>query len=154
MFYDAELTFLKSLLNKFNLNQVTISGFHDPNLAMDQKNLEKMDRGFRKNLGLELGYAQIEKFLQEKIRPRTIFKITDSFYCSYFIIMLPDTEPSQLLVIGPYRTSELANNMLVELIEKYKIPTSYFPSIQKHFSNIPLLISDSTILNILNTFGE
>jgi AraC-like DNA-binding protein len=113
-----------------------------------------MDQELRKLLGLEKSYELLEDFLKEKLKSNTIYKYTDTFYCTYIFLQLPNTSPSNVLMIGPYTTIDLTKHMLMELSEKYKIPPQSFYAFEKYFFNIPFLQNDSLLIVTLNTFGE
>jgi two-component system, response regulator YesN len=146
MYYDAELSFFQSLLKNFHLNVDIISS--------ETIDLSCMDQGLWKLLGLEKNYEILQNFLKEKIKSNTIYKITDTFYCTYIFLQLPDTSPSDLLMIGPYTTIELTRHNLLQLTEKYRIPAQLFSTFEKYFFNIPYLTGDSLLIVALNTLGE
>ncbi len=146
MYYDAELSFIQSLLRNFNLNLIIF--------APEVDDLSGMDQELSKLLRLEKDLEQLKIFLNQKIKSNTIYKFTDTFYRSYIFLQLPDMSPSSLLMIGPYTTIDITKHILMELAEKYKLPPQSFFAFEKYFDNIPFLTSDSLLIVTLNTFGE
>ena len=146
MFYDAELNFLQSLLKNFHLNPALISP-----TSFD---LTEIDHGLRNLLGLKGDYEQLHDFLNHKIKNNVIYKLRDSFHCNYIFLLLPMTESPVVLMIGPYTNSEITNHSLMQLIEKYTIPTQVFSTLEQFFHSIPYFSNDTLLMVALNTFGE
>ena len=51
--------------------------------------------------------------LSETIKNNGIYKITDSFYCNYIFIILPDS--STTFIAGPYIDTDLSQKMIMEI---------------------------------------
>lgn len=146
MKYDAELNFTRKILKSFRLKNYLITN--------DTAELTHIDMGLRKLLGLEEEYYISRDIFAQKIQSNVIYKMTDIFYCNYIFIRLPDVSENITLVIGPYTTTEISRNILMEFTEQYSIPTQLFNTLEKYFNNIPYLESDNSLLVLLNTFGE
>lgn len=146
MKYDAELDFTRKILKSFRLKNHLITN--------DTAELTDIDMGLRKLLGLEKEYQASRDFLRDKIQSNVIYKMTDIFYCNYIFIRLPDVSENITLVIGPYTTTEISRNILMEFTEQYSIPTQLFNTLEKYFNNIPYLESDNSLFVLLNTLGE
>lgn len=146
MFYESELTFFIKLLNNYHLPPVMISP--------DNLDYTSIDQGLRKVLGLSSVYQDIQQFLTEKVSPNTIYRVRDSFFCNYIFLLLPDTNIPTLMMIGPYTNAEITKHSLMQLTEKYTIPTQLFSSIEKYFYSIPYLSNESILIVALNTLAE
>ncbi|MED9904572.1 MAG: AraC family transcriptional regulator [Lachnospiraceae bacterium] len=146
MFYDAELSFFCSVLKNIRLDCHIVSAPDFP--------LHKIDSGLRELLGMEQDYKKLQDFFTYEIASNRIYKMTGSFLCSYIFLLLPDTQPVSVMIIGPYASQEFTKKTLLQLSEKFSIPPQLFPSCEKYFYNIPLLRDDTMLLSLLHTFGE
>lgn len=146
MRYQNELDFTLKLLSNFRIRTHLVTD------AMTD--FSKIDKGLRKILKLENEYETAGKFMAETIKPNTICKFTDIFHCNYIFIRLPEVSENITLVIGPYATTEISGNFLMELTERLSIPTQFFPTLEKYFNNISYLENDNALFVLLNTLAE
>ncbi|MGN1085251.1 MAG: helix-turn-helix domain-containing protein [Lachnospiraceae bacterium] len=146
MVHDAELSFVRKILENFRLKSVLIT--------KDTNDTSELDMGLRKLLGFERDYQQSFGFLKEKIKPNVIYKYADIFRCTYIFLLLPDTEFHAVMLIGPYTTSRIDKKVLMEFMEKYEIPPQSVGTLEKYFHNIPFFETDTPLFVLLNTFGE
>lgn len=146
MSYQSELNFAKRILSHFRIKIHFITE--------DDKYVADIDMGLRKLLGMEDQYDLSQNFIKQKIKDNTIYKLTDIFYCNYFIIRLPDATADTLMLVGPYTTREFNRNEIMEFTEEYSLPPQIFNTLEKYFNNIPYLENDSTLLVLMNTLGE
>lgn len=142
MFYDAELSFFQEILKNFHL-QTTLMNEASP--------YPSVDMGLRKLLGITQ-MCRDTSFL--KLKPNTIYKITDFCSCNYYVLLLPDTEPTMMMVVGPYLSISVTKQFLYQLSEKYHIPVQLLPQIEKYYSSFPQIWDDSFLFALLNTLGE
>ena len=146
MNYHSELDFAKRILSHFRLKTHII--------PLENKFISDIDMGLRKLLGLEEQYDLSQAFIKEKIKPNTIYKLSDVFYCNYFILRLPDADSDSLMFVGPYTTREFNRNEIMEFTEQYSLPPQIFNTLEKYFNNIPYLENDSVVMIVMNTLGE
>ncbi|MBR5248527.1 MAG: helix-turn-helix domain-containing protein [Lachnospiraceae bacterium] len=145
MFYDAELSFLTSILKNYHIQTHL--------LTEDTAQKCNLDLGLRELLGKDIRLP-LQQFIKEHIHPKTFYRISDSFHCKYVMFLLPQTEPPTTMVIGPYACMEITKEIIYQIIDEYHIPPDLFPQVEKYYSNIPIFIEDSLINTLLNTFGE
>ena len=146
MFYDAELNFFTKLLTNYHMPPIIVT----PGII----DYTSIDHGLRKLLGMNAVYEEIHNFLNNFIKPNTIYRIRDNFYCNYIFLLLPETETPTVMIIGPYTSTEITKHSLMQLTEKYAIPTQIFSSMEKYFYSIPYLPTESILIIALNTLGE
>lgn len=146
MNYKAELDFAKRILSHFRLKTHIITE--------ENHSISEIDMGLRKLLGMEEQLNLSKAFISERIKPNTIYKLSDVFYCNYFILRMPDTTPDALMIVGPYTTREFNRNEVMEFTEEYSLPPQIFNTLEKYFNNITYLENDSAALIVMNTLGE
>lgn len=146
MRYQSELDFAKRILSHFRLKTHIITE--------ENHSISEIDMGLRKLLGMEEQLNLSKAFISERIKPNTIYKLIDLFYCNYFILRMPDTMPEALMIVGPYTTREFNRNEIMEFTEEYSLPPQIFNTLEKYFNNITYLENDSVALIVMNTLGE
>lgn len=142
MFYDAELSFFRKILKNFHLQSA---------LLRQASPCPAMDMGLRKLLGLAPLF-QDTCFAQ--LKPNTIYKITDFSSCNYYALLLPDTQPPVILIVGPWVGTDVTKPFLYRLLEEHHIPPQLLPQIEKYYSSFPVFWDDSLLFAALNTLGE
>lgn len=145
MLYEAELQLL----------QKTFKRCHIQTLLVDKDIMPSynFDLGLRQQLGI---HETLPQLLQEHLlsaQPCTVYKLTDSFLCSYLYLRLPDEHPLFLLV-GPYLETEPTHQQLLEQAERVGIPPQHFRRLQTYYSGVPSLQDDHAALVMLNIFCE
>lgn len=146
MFYDSELAFVQKFLKHCHTQCLLITTDFDP--------LHQIDFGLRKMLGLNSEYTKLFQFIQKQIQPNRIYRITDSFSCQYFFLLLPDTPEPICMSVGPFLMQVPGKTTLLELSEKFAVPPAAFPAFEKLFSSVPVLAEDVHLLTLLHSFGE
>lgn len=145
MQFTKEVEFLLKFLSNHKLNTCF---FHET------KNPTKIDFGIRQTLGLEHEYTRIADFLTHWLQPTTIYKITDRFFCVYFILSLPVEEHTVPFLIGPYIHNTFDKNRMLQDIERYHITPPVFQKLQTIFTQLPILSDDTSLQTMIQTFGE
>jgi hypothetical protein len=104
--YRAELDYLIRVMKKLHLQSVLIPAHSAPP--------PRLDMGLRKLLGLESDYARTFQRPSNWAKPNTIYKMTDSFRCTYLLLLLPDQSDPEALLIGPFLSAEKTREHLME----------------------------------------
>ena len=148
MAYEAELNYLKKLLMQFHLNMHLVSDIDH----MD----DLIDLGLRTFLGLEDDYERSFHSFLHRAQPNTVYKISDDFFCSYVVLLLPDDYNSKktFLIIGPYTEQDFSKQDIWKAIEKYHIPPKLTERLIQYYAGITLLTDSSVISAIFTAFAE
>lgn len=146
MFYDAELAFFCRVLNNSNIDTCTVTE--------KQPLPENLDRGLRNFLGLEANYKKLFDEPWERLKPNTIYKVTDGFFCTYIAILLPETAEKSVLVAGPYVNTEITRTMLMEAAEKYSVAPQTVSQIAKYYGNIPVVQDEKFLFTLCHSLGD
>ena len=147
--YENELNFFRKILNNYRIHSCLIT--------KDDKNYRNADQGLRDFLGMQEDYDQLFCTPHETLKEKTIYKITDSFFCNYIFIILPkedDKSPMVTFIAGPYIDIELSQKMIMEMAERNSFSSNIVSQIQKYYSNIPVYTDKDTILSLFNALGE
>ena len=128
MAFEAELRLLKKLLSQFHLNTHLANTYH----PLD----ENIDLGLRKFLGLEDDYNKSFRSFMQRAMPNTIYIISDSFFCNYVVMVLPEqtAKETTVLAIGPYIKQGFSKQDLYKVIEKFQIPPSLVEQLQQYYN--------------------
>ena len=92
--YNKELEFFLKTLEYSKIDFYRATG----------KNLstKDVDLGIRKDIGLSDNFAHLKKIFKQESKKQSITYITDEFFCHYILLILPDTSPEEVVIIGPY----------------------------------------------------
>lgn len=140
-----ELSFLFHYLKNYNIPIC----FYDKSLS-----LFHLDNKIRQILGYNMDSIYADNFITHQLKPNTIYKITDQFSCVYFMLQFPSEDQTKPLIIGPYLHSAFDEDTLMQYIEPYSISPQDFQSLEEIFSKIPVLLDDTFLCILLQTFGE
>lgn len=146
MHYESELQFFLKLLKSLHLNTYIL-----------QENFEDipiLDLGLRQLVNPNVNYYKILQNIPKICKPNQILRIYDEFLCNYIIFLLPETTQTSYIIIGPYSLTDISQQTVLEIAEKFFIPAENFPQLRRFYLNLPFLMNESILLAILNTFGE
>ncbi|MBQ7766670.1 MAG: helix-turn-helix domain-containing protein [Lachnospiraceae bacterium] len=146
MSYHSELAFTEKILSHFRLKTRIVTE--------ETFSVSNIDLGLRQLLGFEEIRDLSHFFIHNKMKSNTIYKLTDNFYCNYFILRLPETAVDTYWIAGPYTTRDFNHTEIMEFTEKYSLPPAIFNTLEKFFNNIPYLENESMVLIVMNTLGE
>lgn len=146
MNYQAELTFLKKILEQYNLNVYEILN--------STSEYAYIDKGIRHFLGLENAYSLIADKMKTRLNSSTIYNISDDFFSNYFLMELPNEAEPLYLIVGPYTEKNFTRETLVTTLEKYIVPPNILDSIMQYYASIPFLADPTAIRILLSTFWE
>ena len=146
MFYQAELNFLLSTLQKLHLQALL--------LTPDAQSEHPLDFGLRAFLGRSEEYRLAFENFSYWCRPNTICKTADNYGCRYVTLLLPDTLQPTALMVGPYAAEPLDRGQLMEAAERLELPPREVSQLEKYYSSVPVMTDESVLFSLLNTFAE
>lgn len=147
MTYELELLFFRKLMHQLNLN----SHVAPPSLGL----LRQIDMGLRSSLGMdESVYRDFASGQLLKLQSNVIYRIQDSFRCSYMCLLLPEAIPSTVLVVGPYTLEHVDRQWLQAFGADHAIHDSWFPLLEEFFNAVPHLKNDELLNAALTTLGD
>ncbi len=147
MQYDAELNLLTDFFRRAG-SSVNIVDPNEPvSKYVDEKTLSS---------GLvneEQLTAPLRNFLPE-ISPDTVYSVTDQLFLKYLYLLLPGTEGTRLLSIGPYLEKEMTEQEILELTESLALQPSQQKLLQKYYTSLPIISPESPIQHLLTILYE
>lgn len=146
MFYRSELEFLMKVLKKMHLQALLL----DPG----DPQMESVDLGLRKFLGMEESYEQAFRNHSQWYKENTIYRLQDEFLCSYVFLALPEAPESRALLVGPYITFEMSREGMMEVAERFRIPAWRFPQMEEYYGNVPVVQNEVPLFALFTSFGE
>ena len=145
MHYESELNFFRKLLENFHLTNNV--------LDVNDHSIPEFDLGLRRLLFSEPDYTHLFHEPLKDIKSNTVYRVTDEYLCSYIFFQLPDTQ-SRFLIIGPYTNSQHPLRVVSSCAERLFIPARLLPQLEKFYTDLPFVPDESTLLVLVNTFGE
>lgn len=98
--------------------------------------LESLDSGFRSMLGIQEDYAHAAGFYALCSQERTIYKVLDQFTCSYIYFMLPEPLASASVIIGPYLTTNLSREQVLEKSVQIGVQPQFLSQTEDYYNLI------------------
>ena len=146
MFYDAQLSFLKKILKQYNIDCCFIphKGDHDISFETDIRNFV-YNQIYNRNA--------IET-LKSQLQQNVIYQCRDILDCQYYMLRLPDTDPEQILLAGPYMDVIFSREHILPLMERIGLPSELVSSLDVFYSSVPLIADAHILFAIFNAFGE
>lgn len=147
MNYKDALNFVKSLLNNFHLTFMTVK---DP-LALPHS---PADLGLRKLLRVDFDYSVLSKNYANMCKENTIYRTKDFTLCYYLIFRLPPDAETLFATIGPYTSTVITKETLMETYGGYSFPPDVIAQLEKYYQEVPYVADESYLQTLLYTLGE
>ena len=145
MFYDAELDFLKNILNKYHLQTLTINTADDISLVTNT-----ILGSFLKDSKKPIIFDELFPDMKEN----TIYKFSDALMCNYYIWLLPDTDERTAFVVGPYLKTDISSVQIMENAESVNLDPRKIKSLNYYLGNVPLILDENAIFAVIGSFAE
>ena len=143
MTYQSQLDFLTDFYKKCNLQVLAL----DPWGPVDKN----IDIRFRESLGRDGEYfANLERFAVEAA-PRTIYRMTDQYLCSYMFLNYVDGEHPIFLAVGPYLQRSMSQEDIIIHADRMGITPQ---QLGNYYISLPVMTNDSHVFSALYTFCE
>lgn len=144
--YKKELLFLKKCLDYHNIT------YRIYDASIKYQNLD--DLGIRHTLGLSSNSLDnIKELFQKNIKEYTLCYFTDEFSCHYIAILLPNKEPAELFVIGPYITANEKDH-LSTLMNKENLAPPWIDSLKSYYFSICNLQNEDPLNILVTAFAD
>ena len=144
--YIRELHFFQKILSNLNLNCNVLN--------LGEEFTPTLDMSLRETLGMAPRSTQEwQELIRQTVRPNTMFYITDEFFCQYVVCLLPG-QAHTLLSIGPYITSAISIEQLLEIMEQKSIPDHWIPLLKNYYNKISCIQSEESLVAALNAFAD
>lgn len=144
MFYKKELEFFKKSFESLKIEATVITEESIP---------EDIDMGIRRLLNLQDDYLSFIKG-NLNFTKNEISVVCDMFMCNFIFIPLPESEPSSILVLGPYTKELITKNSINKKTVESALPSYINMQLEKFYNVVPYFSNDDTILALVNAFGE
>lgn len=144
MNYQAELTFLKNVLENMH---IPVSILEEP-----FENAHIHDFGIRKLLHPEIDYVKYIREFCSSCYSHIIYKAHDEYLFQYIILKLPKETPSCLL-IGPYTLTPWEENILLDKAQDFHILPENYLQFRECYTHVPLITDPAFLYTLLNTFA-
>lgn len=146
MFYENELYFLCDTLKKCHVSTAIVT----PNDNLGSIIPAGLDSIFTNIYSVD---TPLHKIIGNS-EPRTMYKATDVLELSYIYFILPDTQKTSFLFIGPYIDSPLTTFQILEIAESNGISPKNQRYLNEYYNSIPILSENSHLFTMLDTFCE
>lgn len=143
--YDKELNFFLKALKYNNLR------FHTA--STNDLSTHDVDLGVRKDIGLSNNFVHLKKIFGQETRQQCIVYITDEFFCHYILLILPNTSPEKVVIIGPYLLAN-ESDKITDLFNENEIAPAWRTILNDYYIKLPCLPSENSINALLYTLAD
>lgn len=143
--YEKELDFF---LKTLEYSKIT---FHKAN--GNDLSTADVDLGVRKDIGLSDNFAHLKKIFEQEAKKQSIVYITDEFFCHYILLILPDTNPEEVIIIGPYLVQS-ESNKIDALLNESNIAPAWLSVLNNYYAKISCLPNEDSLNAILYAFAD
>ena len=146
MNYENELNFFRDILEKCHIHTSLLSSNDNIGTSLSSP-LESIVGYFSKS-------DTSVKNLLGNIENKTKYIICNEIKLKYICIALPTLSEKNILFIGPYLSSPLSNNNILEIAEKAGLAPSAQSVLREFYSSLPVISENDRILSAIDTFCE
>ncbi|MBE6750804.1 MAG: AraC family transcriptional regulator [Ruminococcaceae bacterium] len=146
MNYPNEVKFLIATLKKCNLQTLILNPFEPIDNADNDFTL------FSLSDDIDKGKTFISFF--PDLKPNTLYKLSDSFFCKYIFLLLDNTKNPSVLLIGPYTSNDYSIDEIYHIASRLNSSAVNLKDIEHIYSRIPLITEENHILAMLDTLCE
>lgn len=146
MFYDSVLTYVRKVLGNS----------HIPSIILEEpyENLETLDLGLRESLYSDFDKEEAFRIFTEMCAENTLYYCTDTYHCSYAVMLLPNPERKQYFFVGPFTYTEINQKNFLSIVEELNAPASLLPILENYYYNLALIDSENQFKNIMGTLAD
>ena len=145
MNYEKELHFLfKNLTYNKILYYKAVGAFASP---------DDVDLGIRKELGLPDDFTHLKKIFEQESRKKGLIYIIDELFCHYILLILPDTSPEEVLIIGPYLLTN-ESDPIKKLLNETEVASTWLSILNNYYMKIPHLENENFLNAMLYSFAD
>ncbi|MDO5348577.1 MAG: helix-turn-helix domain-containing protein [Lachnospiraceae bacterium] len=146
MHYDSVLAYVRKVL----------SNYHIPTVLYEEpfNQFPLIDLGLRESLFDDFNEREALDTFRQNCAANTLYYFTDSYYCSYVAMLLPNPKKLQYLLIGPYTYIDFNKTNYLTLLEKLNIPSALLPLLENYYYNIAFVQSEVQFKNMIGTLAD
>ncbi len=145
MDYQKEINFLRAIFKNYRLQSLVF--------PLDNIDTTLIDMELRKTLGQEKDYEDITNFINT-LKEHQIYRLRDSYMCSYFFLLIDNNNVSSLLTIGPFLEKELNHADIMSIAQEHALSLHVYSTFEEYYSNLPYIRKDSLFLASIHTLAE
>lgn len=143
MYYEAQLRLLRDAFRKCRI-QTTIA---------DLDALPEVPTNWDIFLSFTNPAALLRQMLPA-VKPATVYRLQDAFYCQYTCLPLPEVATNAVLIIGPYLSAAPTEQQFMEWAELNNISPRKQKKLGEFYASLPLLPQASHMLMLVDAFCE
>ncbi len=146
MNYEYELDFLCDVLEKCHIRTSVLSKNDTADAALDSR--------IRKITGVNPDPELTVSALVGVIEDNTEYKLKDELFLHHIFLKLPTSEDKNLLFIGPYLTSPLSEEKILEIGEGFGLSANARKNLREYYFSLPVIGEGDRIFYLIDTFCE
>lgn len=145
MFYSPELNLLISTCQKIKLNA---------DVCYPDNFYKSFNSDLLRILKLQVISNQTISALLTEVLPNTHYRLRDKLGRQFIFMLLPFTNPKQVLIIGPYFSVEPSATDMLEISEALGLGPTCTKGLESYFKEIPIISETDSIFSLVYSFAE
>lgn len=146
MNYEHALTFFLDVLKKCHINTQILSPFDGISAIMDSRLSNIVGLYPSSDVTIQTVFGPAEHNIK--------YKFVNHFKLRYIYIRLPFAGEKNLLFIGPYLSSPLSPEDIMEIGEQTGLPLDVQKKLKEYYSFVPVLTENNHLFSVIDTFCE
>lgn len=146
MNYKSEIDFFIRILKSFNLPTHTVEYPFD--------DVPDMDLGIRRLLDPTKEYRFYLDIDPIQYPGNKLYYALDEYGCHYIFMLLPDSETTTYLFIGPFLTKPFESEELYKRAANSSVPPGLIKQVEFYYRFLPLIADVTSLQNIVLSFAE
>ena len=98
--------------------------------------------------------SSVRKLFVQSLTPHTMYKQTDVYRRAWIYLLLPAKEEQEVLLVGPYLSSPLFEEELLEMSEESGLSPQMQRTVREYYASLPVLRDTNLLFVMLETFCE
>ena len=96
----------------------------------------------------------VRKLFLQSLSPNTMYKQTDAYRRAWVYLLLPMGETQEVLLMGPYLSSPISEEELLEMGEENGFSPQMQRTLREYYASLPVLRDANLLFVMLETFCE
>ena len=106
------------------------------------------------NDGKDVSDLSLRKLFLQSLAPYTMYKQTDVYRRTWVYLLLPKEEEQEVLLMGPYLSSPIPEEELLEMGEENGFSPQMQRTLREYYASLPVLRDTNLLFVMLETFCE
>ena len=91
-----------------------------------------------------------QETVSELYQDNAVYDITDTYFCEYIYLKLPNSDTKSVLLIGPFTHETLTERRVFELCNYNSIPDQHISFMRQYYASVPSIADERWFRSLIN----